>query len=130
MIRLMMPEDAADEFPLELPPYPLYDRVVVVEAFTLTALVAFRWLPIVRWRYLSRAWQGWPPAGERLATDWTGRERELIDWEWPWRAHAWTAKQLDAARFYHEFARDTLPTWPMRYTDPDCEHRPELTLHR
>lgn len=35
-------------------------------------------LPRILMRYTSRAWQGWPPAGYHLATDWTGREREFI----------------------------------------------------
>ncbi|HVQ44540.1 MAG TPA: hypothetical protein VMT30_06245, partial [Candidatus Saccharimonadia bacterium] len=47
----------------------------------------WRWLPLIRWRYLSRAWQGYPPAGYVLASDWTGRERELIGWSWPACVH-------------------------------------------
>jgi hypothetical protein len=46
---------------------------------------AWRWLPLIRWRWLSRAWQGYPPPGYTLATDWTGRTRELIGITWPAR---------------------------------------------
>jgi hypothetical protein len=62
----------------------IYDREVLVErADGRTWSLKWRWLPLIRWRYLSRAWQGYPPAGYVLASDWTGRERELIGWSWP-----------------------------------------------
>lgn len=132
MFQLMTTDNAADELPLDLPPYPLFDRVLVARiGDRLTLALAFRWLPIIRWRYLSRAWQGYPAHGEFLATAWTGRERELIGWEWPVKLHTWTGSQLAAARFHHEFARDVLPVFPMRYTDglfPD--HRPDLIYDR
>lgn len=65
----------------------IYHRELVVERADGRAWsFKWRWLPLVRWRYLSRAWQGYPPAGYVLASDWTGRERELIGWEWPMSA--------------------------------------------
>lgn len=65
----------------------IYHRELVVERADGRAWsFKWRWLPLVRWRYLSRAWQGYPPVGYVLASDWTGRERELIGWEWPMSA--------------------------------------------
>lgn len=57
----------------------LYNHVIIVNGWC----IAWRWLPLLQWRYLPRAWQGFPPAGYVLACDWTGRERELIGWTWP-----------------------------------------------
>jgi len=66
----------------------IYDREVLVERTDSRAWsLKWRWLPLIRWRYLSRAWQGYPPAGYVLASDWTGRERELIGWSWPACVH-------------------------------------------
>lgn len=57
----------------------IYHRVIVINGWC----IAWRWLPLLQWRYLPRAWQGFPPAGYVLACDWTGRDRELIGWAWP-----------------------------------------------
>lgn len=37
------------------------------------------WLPKLHWRYVLP----WAPPGEHVASDWTGRARELIGVRWP-----------------------------------------------
>lgn len=45
-------------------------------------IIAWRWYPLIMWRYFPRAWQGFPPAGTTMATDWTGRDREVMGVVW------------------------------------------------
>lgn len=72
--------------------------------------IGWRWLPLLRWRYTSRAWQGWPPAGTVLASEWTGRERELIGWEWPLMCRRRTAAAMLAERYNHRWSPFYDPT--------------------
>lgn len=99
-------------------PFPFglsfYDRVFVLAIgpgeiegcpFAHVIIFAFRWRPILRWRFLSRAWQGDPPTGYILATDWTGRDREIIGWDWPVAYRRWKSAQIRATTFIYNFPR-------------------------
>lgn len=56
-----------------------YDRLLTVGEY----VIAWRWRPFIRWRYFPRAW-GDHRAGPGIeATNWTGRNRELIAVDWP-----------------------------------------------
>jgi hypothetical protein len=102
--KTMFKFDKPDAFDLPFPIIPrLYDRVLVINyADRRSLVIAWRWLPVVRWRYLSRAWQGEAPPGCVLATDWTGRTRELIGWEWPIAARRW--QEIDLVMWQLESA--------------------------
>lgn len=99
----MFSYDTPAAFDLPFPIIPrLYDRALVVSIGRGRLCVfAWRWLPVVRWRYLSRAWQGDAPAGYVLATDWTGRTRELIGWEWPVAVKIWSDIDLTLWHLEH-----------------------------
>lgn len=56
-----------------------YDRLLIVGGY----VVAWRWWPFVRWRYFPCAWGTRHPGDAVEATDWTGRDRELIGVDWP-----------------------------------------------
>jgi len=45
--------------------------------------IFFRWYPIIYWRFFPRAWGAPAPSGFIAASDWTGREREFLNWFWP-----------------------------------------------
>lgn len=60
--------------------------------------IAGNWLPKLRWRYIIP----WAP-GHFIAADWTGRKRELVGVEWPFRIrlHRWGPR--------HDLATDYRP---------------------
>lgn len=62
-----------------LPKFTAYDYQLTVGRW----LLKWRWLPIIQYRFLPRAWQATAPDGFVASWSWTGRDRELIGWFWP-----------------------------------------------
>lgn len=67
-----------------------YHRTVKVTWGDQRFKFSWRWYPLFMWRYFPRAWQGYPPAGVIMATDWTGRDRELMAIAWHVEWMRWT----------------------------------------
>ncbi len=99
-IRLYRPGDKAF-LDLELPVLIgtlLYHRCAVVHYRDRVIFFAFRFWPLVLWRYLPRTWgeRARPPLID--AGDWTGRDRELGSLIWDFTFRRWTVDHLERIR--------------------------------
>lgn len=82
----------------------LYSLVIILETDDgdRAWLIAFRAWPVLFWRYHPRAW-GMTHDDDGIDSGlWTGRERELISWCWPFKFVEWRREIITGE--WHDFA--------------------------
>lgn len=95
-LRITTPDDLVDyRFSPWLIPDWLFTRVLIVETADgeRAWMFAFRLLPLLQWRWTFI--YAFEPGVD--ASLWTGRPRELIGWQWPWRFRSWRREIITGA---------------------------------